>query len=181
MEHVEVSPATDRFEFNSEKFKELALYIAQKSENDPTFGAVKLNKVLYYADFGSYRISGKPITGAKYRKLREGPAPVEFRELDKLPESEDAIIDERVYFTGLQKRLVCRRDPNLELFKREELDLVLEVIDYFWGKTAREVSDFSHREPGWELSEDGAVIPYETAWLSPEPICQEDEEWLRGL
>ena len=65
----------NNFEFEPDKFRELIVYICKKSEGDPTFGAVKLNKILYYADFAAYRILGKPITGAQYQKLREGPAP----------------------------------------------------------------------------------------------------------
>ena len=50
------------------------------------------------------------------------------------------------------------------------------IIDFFRGKTAREVSDYSHREPGWELADDRETIPYETAWLSSEPPDRETEE-----
>lgn len=62
------------------------------------------------------------------------------------------------------------------MFSPDELDLVDSVIEFFWGKTAREVSDYSHREPGWVIARDREVIPYETAWLSSEPISQEVEE-----
>ena len=64
------------------------------------------------------------------------------------------------------------------MFEPGELELVDEIIDFFQGKTAREVSDFSHREPGWALSKNLAVIPYETAWLSANPLPQEIEESL---
>lgn len=63
------------FRLNKEKFRELILYVANMSRNDPDFGAVKLNKILYYADFRAYRELGRPISGAAYRKLSEGPAP----------------------------------------------------------------------------------------------------------
>ena len=62
---MEISPATDQIVFNAEKFRELLVYVSKKCEDDPTFGAVKLNKILYYADFAAYRQGGKPITGAQ--------------------------------------------------------------------------------------------------------------------
>ncbi len=62
-------------EFDAAKFRELFLYIAESCAEDPRFGAVKLNKILYYADFEAYRRLGEPITGDTYRKLSEGPAP----------------------------------------------------------------------------------------------------------
>jgi hypothetical protein len=167
------------FEFDEVKFRELVIYIAQNSTDDPTFGSVKLNKVLYYSDFASYRLLGRPITGAKYQKLLEGPAPRELLSVrDGLIQCGDAQIETRPYFTGQQKRLVIAtgREANKEIFDPSELELVDEVIDYFHGKTAREVSDFSHREPGWVLARDRETIPYETAWLSGDPIDAEIEQ-----
>ncbi len=167
------------FEFDAGKFRELVVYIALQSADDPTFGAIKLNKILYYSDFAAYRQLGQPVTGATYRKLSEGPAPLQFPAIrDALVSSGDAMIQERAYFTGTQKRVVIAeaREPDRELFRPGELDIVDSVIDFFNGKSAREVSDFSHREPGWILASDREVIPYETAWLSSEPIDQEVEE-----
>ena len=166
-------------EFKPEKFRELVVYICKKSEDDPTFGAIKLNKVLYYADFAAYRVLGKPITGAQYQKLREGPAPQELLTARSVLINEgEACIETRPYFTGTQKRLVIKdgRDADLDMFAPDELPIVDEIIAYFHGKTAREVSDISHREPGWELAEDREIIPYETAWLSTEPIGQDVED-----
>ena len=167
------------FKFEPDKFRELIVYIARSAAEDPRFGAVKLNKVLYYADFAAYRQLGQPITGATYRKFFEGPAPVELPDVRReLIDSGDATSEERPYFAGSVVRLVIRtgREPNRELFRPGELELVDSVIDFFEGKTAREVSDFSHKEPGWVIAEDREVIPYETAWLSSEPISQEMEE-----
>src|SRR5258705_13086147 len=60
------------------KMKELILYVAKASQDDFSFGAVKLNKLLFYADFLSYLRRGKSITDQEYFALREGPAPRRF-------------------------------------------------------------------------------------------------------
>ena len=60
---------------NDEKLAELMLYISMKSESDETFGATKLNKLLFYADFIAYLKLKKPITGAEYQCIERGPAP----------------------------------------------------------------------------------------------------------
>ena len=52
-----------RAEENIQKFKELVLHISQKCADDPSFGAVKLNKILFFADFASSAHYGTPITG----------------------------------------------------------------------------------------------------------------------
>ena len=167
------------FEFKPAKFRELVVYIAERCADDPTFGAVKLNKILYYADFSAFRGLGAPITGATYRKLSEGPAPKE------LVQARESLIDGgrlnaevRSYFGYEQKRLVVRDGVSADsgLFSRDELRLVDEIIAFFWGKTAREVSGYSHGEPGWSLAVEREVIPYQTAYLSGDPIDQETEE-----
>ncbi len=177
-------PKLKQFEFNAEKFKELIVYVAAKAQDDPAFGAIKLNKILYYADFAAYRQLGAPITGAAYFKLREGPAPRQLLAArDELIDEGRLEIEERRHFTYLQKRLApspgCAPDP--EFLRPEEQALVDQVIEFFWGKSAREVSDYSHREPGWILAEDRTEIPYESAWLSADPIDQETEEAARRI
>lgn len=60
---------------NDEKLKELILYLADRSNNDEKFGATKLNKLLFYADFLAYVYLGTSITGQEYQVLDQGPAP----------------------------------------------------------------------------------------------------------
>ncbi len=56
---------------STEKLRELVLYIADKCEEDRTFGAVKLNKILFYADFISFAEYGEPITGVSTGSLKQ--------------------------------------------------------------------------------------------------------------
>jgi antitoxin SocA-like protein len=66
---------TSAGQVDDRKIKELILYLASKSEQDPRFSATKLNKLLFYCDFASYRRWGRAITGHSYQKLQFGPAP----------------------------------------------------------------------------------------------------------
>lgn len=52
--------------FDSRRLKELMLYVSERLFDDPSFGAVKLNKVLYFSDLIAYSSLGHPITGATY-------------------------------------------------------------------------------------------------------------------
>lgn len=166
--------------FNQQKFRELVLHIAKKSVDDPWFGAVKLNKILYYADFIAYRKLGHSITGATYRKLNEGPAPREMLAIRKLMLDVNEIeIEHRQYFSGIQQRIIPLRDPNKKILSLEERSIVNETISELWSMNARQVSDYSHMEIGWKAARSGEEIPYETAWLSSEPIPQDAEEYWR--
>ena len=65
-------------EYDKSKMRELILYIARAQADDPTFGRVKLAKLLYFADNEAFVRLERPITGATYQKLPEGPAAREF-------------------------------------------------------------------------------------------------------
>lgn len=165
--------------WNPEKFRQLLLYVAKKSEEDPFFGAVKLNKILYFSDFNAYRRRGHSITGAEYQRLPEGPAP---RKL--LPERQ-ALLDkgaieivERPFFNHVQQRIVVTaKELDVPLLSAEERQIVDEVIDVaLAGKNGREASLESHAEIGWQLFANGDSIPYRTAWYEPGPISLEGIE-----
>ena len=164
--------------FDETKFRELVMYISERSAADPRFGAVKLNKILYFSDFEAYRRLGRSITGATYRKLSEGPAPREMLpQRGVMLDSGDIAMEHRPYFAGVQQRVVPQRNVRTDVFTADELAVVDEAIEALWHMTAREASDFSHRELGWLVAADGDDIPYDTAWLSSEPVPQEVEEY----
>jgi hypothetical protein len=156
------------------KLKELILYVAFRSSDDPRFGAVKLNKILFFADFEAYRRLGESITGATYQHLDEGPAPRAFVPMrDELLAEEAIRVSRREYFGGEQQRIEPLRAPKLDLFSIAELEIVEEVIRELWQLNAKQASELSHYEPAWQLTRSGEDIPYAAAWLSPEPITPE--------
>lgn len=156
------------------KLRELVLYISGKCDSDPTFGAVKLNKILVFADFIAYYRFGVPITGVEYMRLPQGPAPRRLLPITKEMESAHELTRRRVQ-TGKfeQKRIVPLRDPDLSMFRPEEIALVDEVITAFWKKTATAVSEFSHGT-AWKVAEDRGLIPYESVFISDDPVDEYD-------
>ena len=68
--------------YEHNKLKELILYVAGRLAGDRFGGATKLNKVLYFSDFAHVRMHGRPITGAEYQKLENGPARTVTRIID---------------------------------------------------------------------------------------------------
>ena len=53
-------------EINLAKFKSLVHYICWRCADPTKLGAVKLNKVLWRADFKAYLELGESVTGATY-------------------------------------------------------------------------------------------------------------------
>ena len=163
--------------FNEEKFRELVLYIALRSDDDKRFGAIKLNKILFYSDFNAYRELGEPITGAAYQHLGEGPAPRELLPVrKKMMDGDELKIEPRLYFGKVQNRIIPLRPPNLNLFTIAEIRIVEEVINTFWELSGTELSKRSHEEYGWRLTDDNETIPYAAALFSEEPLTQEQIE-----
>ncbi len=163
---------------------ELILHIARCSEGDPTFGKVKLAKILYYADFASYRDYGQAITGASYKKLQFGPVPKDF--LDILDEMENGreiyIRKEKAFPPALHDydRVMAIREANLVQFSGRDIALVDRLIRQFWNKSATEISDQSHGI-AWQAVENNELIPYSAALLSDEGITDEDVERAQAL
>ena len=170
------------FTFNQIKFRELVLYIVNRSESDPLFEVVKLNKILYYSDFAAYRILGRPITGASYQKFSEGPAPQEMLSQRRIMlDSGEITVQNRPYFGGVQQCIVPLRHVDTEMFTPKELSIVDQAIEGMWHMTPRAASEFSQQELGWLAAEYGETIPYETAWLNPGPLPQEGEEYAHKV
>lgn len=158
----------------TKKFRELLLYIAAKSADDPRFGAVKLNKILYYSDFAAYRQLGHSITEDTYQHLAEGPAPVHLLTArEELIVEGSARLEERSYFNRPQVRLAAERPADASVFSGKEIAIVDEVIAALAEFNGRQVSDLSHLEFGVKTTALNEVIPYYTAWIGSEPLTPE--------
>lgn len=170
-----------RIEYDAEKLRELVLHISRQSEGDPCFGAVKLNKILFYADFLAYRHFGRPITGSEYQKLDHGPAPRQLKPLRDRMKREGALAVRKTEYGGyLQHRTLALREPILGKFTADEIALVDRVIKDLWGQNAADVSDRSHRFIGWQLAKLGETIPYSVALLTRrDPTEKERQHGLR--
>src|ERR1022692_2993279 len=120
-----------KFEFpeldGNARLRELILYISQKCSGDPTFGATKLNKILFYSDFFSYYRFGKPISGIEYQRLPNGPAPKQLIPVrEKMLSDGDVAIQKTSFFNKQQHRCIPLRDPNLSNFNGQDIALIDE-------------------------------------------------------
>ena len=161
----------------SHKFKQLILYLAAKSEGDQSFGATKLNKLLFYSDFLAYLTTGSPISGQTYQKLSYGPAPKSLVPVLREMQDEQLCIErERAHFGKTQRQVVPLVEPDLSCFTAKEVDIVHEVLSELRHSSASEVSELSHRFIGWQAAAEGEEIPYETALLAGSPLPPTEAE-----
>jgi len=169
---------------DARKFEELLLYLARRSEGDPLFGAVKLNKLLFYSDFLAYARLGRPITNQRYQRLKNGPAPRRLLPVRNQLISNHAAALQQVRAPGgvyLQDRLVALRDANLKVFTGEEIGLVNEIIEHCLPHSGTDLSEATHRFIGWMAVEDSEDIPYEMVFVHVRELTVAEDAFARSL
>jgi hypothetical protein len=152
------------------RLREAVLYVSQKCESAPYFGKIKLNKILWRADFESFAQRGQPVTGRQYQRLKQGPAPVEMLPILNELQAEGLLTYKtRKLVDYEEQRPTALQSPILTMFSKQDLDYLDRSISAYWDKTGTEVSDISHGV-AWKSREDGDPMPYELAYLSDEPL-----------
>ena len=164
-----------RFDFQSRKFKEMMLYFSKRGQDAGLIiGSTKLNKLLFFADFEAYATLGQPITGARYQKLKRGPAP---RQL--LPMRDQMLAHEEVRWKAKQENewddvLIPISEPDPSVFSKAELAVMDRVFEELRPFNATASSDYSHlRSAGWKVVEEREDIPYESVFVSTDPAPPE--------
>lgn len=175
-------PKTERdvamnVQYDKAKFRELVHYVCDQVDPD-TLGAVKLHKVLYFADMWHFLKTGRPISGEVYRKQHFGPVashlPRTIAELER-----DGAIERRhvPWPGGTRIEYHTKRPSEAERLSKSEMAFVDEVIDFVIRKTASEISEFSHHQV-WQAAEMGEELPYSTAFhMTPAEVTENDLDW----
>lgn len=150
-----------------ERLKELILYVSKKLSNDDHFGQVKLNKVIFFADFTAFGRLGKTITGLEYQHLDEGPAlramlPIQSR----MKTARLLVIEPRSLYAYTQDRPISLRDPDLKNFSGEEIAIVDAWIDRLRPMTGKQASNLSHDTFGWRSTKKLGTIDPRSVFIS---------------
>lgn len=161
-------------EKSRERLRELILFVAERCQEDSTFGVTKLNKILFYADFLSFAKYGESITGISYNKLPYGPVPTGAEKIRSDMEAEEEIFVTRQSYSPYQRhRIIPRREANLDLFSARNIALVDGVIEALSGLGGKKVSELSHGT-SWRAVSSFERIPYETAFLDDSALTERD-------
>ena len=163
------------------RLRQMILYVAKRCEDARFFGAIKLNKIIWKADFNAYADRGVPVTGREYRRQKLGPTLREMRPLQTEMLKDTMIkIDRRKVGDFIEQRTIALVDPDMSLFTSEDIAYVDRSIEHYWSMTGTETSDESHGV-AWKTRANGEAMPYESALLSdrsPRPAQMERLEKL---
>lgn len=144
--------------FDPSRFKAMVLHFCKS----PGVPRTKLNKLLWYADFLAFRQNTTSISGARYAHLPHGPAPDDYDTLFAWLSGADGALrlEEATSGTLDWEVLVANESPDYGQFSNSELALLAQVAERFKDAAAREVSELSHKEAGYEQTRDGEIISY---------------------
>ena len=60
--------------------------------------------------------------------------------------------------------------PDTDMFTKEELDVIDAVIERYSDKNAKEISEISHRDTPWIITEMGEPLDYEAVFYRDETM-----------
>ncbi|MBR0048551.1 MAG: DUF4065 domain-containing protein [Prevotella sp.] len=142
------------------RLKNVLLYVlGQMGETFQT----KMNKVMFYIDFLSYRERGMAITGLAYQAIEFGPVPQRW---DRVYSAFDEV-EQQLRLVQGQECLSLRANETADMsgFSVEEMAVIDEVCGRLKDMTSRAVSKMSHEEPAWkEHVGKGETIPFSEAF-----------------
>lgn len=124
----------------------------------------KMNKLLFYSDFLTYRRTGFGLTGLEYRAMQYGPVPDHYGEVYSRVDGVD--MEDFIYPNGTSGQLLQSSSlPDMSVFTETETEVLSEVCERFKNATSGEISEASHDEKGWkECSAQKSLIPYSYAF-----------------
>lgn len=130
----------------------------------------KMNKLLFYIDFVSYRERGMAMTGLAYRAIDYGPVPERwekvYSEFDEIGQEPRDIGE----YEG--QVLIAKAKAEDGVLSEEELSIIHAVCDELKDCSSCKVSEISHNEKAWiENHEHHRIIPYVTAF-ELRMVCQ---------
>lgn len=170
-----------------ERLRELVLYISQRASGMSRFGLIKLNKVIWRADFSAFAERGVPVTGRAYQRLKYGPAPIEMRPLLAEMEQSGQVEIDRIHLgheadneeiVELRPRALV--EPSTHWFSQDDVSYVEQALQHYWHMTGMESSDESHGL-AWKTRSNGDPMPYESALFSDEAVSEVQLNRVAGM
>lgn len=164
-EKEEIMPRED-VKLNSQKLRQVLLYISEQVGAKPNVGATVINKLLYFIDFDYYEKYGKSITGLSYIRNHYGPTahmPTISSTIEQMEKAGELEVVETPYFKLKQKKYLPRQRADLTELNAQELTHINAELDKLGDKSASELSDLSHLDMPWLATKPGEEIDYQLA------------------
>lgn len=147
--------------FDYDKFCAMVLYFSNKSTE---LLKTKLMKLLNYSDMIFYKENGISISGIKYVHLPYGPVPENFDILFGTMAADHIAHIEVLYDNGYEKHQVIPEEEMLQgILLEGELAVMDRIYEKFENFGSVEISNYSHKEKGYNATKTGEIISYSYA------------------
>ncbi|MCK9255460.1 MAG: DUF4065 domain-containing protein [Bacteroidales bacterium] len=167
-EKLEERDSTPKLKVN--KLKNVLIYILEKCAGKPNVGESVLYKLLYFSDFNYYEIYEEYLTGARYRKLPYGPVPQKLDIIISQMIEDDQLQKIKTEYHGYsQTRYLPLIKADLTKLKASEKEVIDKVIEQMSGWSATMISEYSHKDLPWQVTDDKKYIDYELVFYRELP------------
>ena len=161
------------------KFTSMLHYIIYKCSDKPNVGKTVLYKLCYFSDFDNFEKYEKSITGMTYYHLEHGPAPTEHA-FDIAISSLASQGKVGLVPKGKTRHYHSVVIPDMSEFSKEEMQTIDDVISRLSDKNAEAISEWSHEDIPWKITEMGEPLDYNAVFyrspkLSVRPDDDDDE------
>ena len=164
---------------SAKKFKAAVHHICWKCQDHPSkLGAIKLNKILWYADTSAFELSGQSITGSKYVKRQYGPVPAHIvGTLDELRD-EGKVVSREPIGPFLPREFLALSAPETDILSDQEQKILDDLTDLICDAfTAAGISNLTHDQV-WDAALLGEEIPMYTVFArEPAEVTKKDITW----
>ncbi len=124
----------------------------------------KLNKLLFYADFKHFEEYGVSISGARYAHGTYGPVPDKYDTwLAAASQWNGEINTGEIVFPEYVGEYYTSFQLDLTSLSPSEISILHEVEKFFKDFSAKQISEYSHKEKGYKETREGDIISYEYA------------------
>ena len=140
-----------------DKFANMVLFFI----NDAPF-KVKLNKLLFFADFANFKYSGYSISGCKYAAIPMGPVPNDYSLIFGLLESREYLTTTLVNIKDKEyDKFIPMKKFNKSLFNASEIETLQDVSEKFKSLPTEKIKNISHEDKAWiDNQSKKAIIDY---------------------
>lgn len=162
-----------KLSIDDQKYSNAILFFT-KYCNNKYLGATKLNKLLYYLDFISYRDRRKSVTGDIYIHEDYGPVPSKSDEILAKLSGEGKVKVERVeYKESGTFKYEAKQDPDMSVFSEYEKKLLGKICKEFLLWSTDKIVNQTHLEAPWFYSKPYDIVDLDYSsdieFFSPNP------------
>lgn len=150
------SEFTGSVDFDVRKYVSVVQHIIIKCPKE-SISKTKLNKLLFYSDFGHFKKYKKSITGIPYLKELYGPCPQHFQSLLEMMQAKNYISIREFK----EAEMVSVGTQKIEWnFSDSEMKTISNVTQKLGPLKGSELSELSHQEKAWSVPAHKERISY---------------------